>query len=165
MRLKGSVISISVAVEVDYERLTPWRAISAWRSGTALPTMFIVRVDRLLMSDFKTREVIHHHQERRKRDGKDEERRKRDNNDEEMFMYRKVRTRVGLQVHMSITGSARRFSAKQLLSECVMKFGMLSLLTQGLEVLWQYVFPLVPGLPDYNALVYRTVDAAALAPG
>ena len=69
---------------------------------------------------------------------------------------RRVRTYYGLHFKLGITGKAKMFSWSKLLSEIVLKFGLFSVITAVLDLLWQIVFPLV-GLPDYNDLVYSEV--------
>ncbi|CAD7923055.1 unnamed protein product [Amoebophrya sp. A120] len=70
--------------------------------------------------------------------------------------FRRVRTLHGIQIKVVLAGSARRFSWAAVVSQAVLKFGLLGLLSQGLDLLWQYVFPLVVGV-DYSRQVYSQV--------
>ena len=56
-----------------------------------------------------------------------------------------------------VTGKAEKFSWSKLLSEIVLKFGLFGVISTILDLLWQIVFPLL-GFPDYNDLVYKSVQ-------
>ena len=71
---------------------------------------------------------------------------------------RRVRTYFGLQFKLIVAGKAEKFSWSKLLSEIVLKFGLFGVITSVLDLLWQLVFPLL-GFPDYNHLVYSSVEA------
>ena len=72
--------------------------------------------------------------------------------------YRRVQTSYGLHFKLLLAGQAHRWSWARLVSEIVVKFGLLGVVTTVLDLLWQYLFPAV-GFPDYNQLVYRNVQA------
>ena len=55
-----------------------------------------------------------------------------------------------------MSGKAKRFSWSKLISEIVITFGLLGVVNNVLDLVWQLVFPLL-GFPDYNDLVYRSV--------
>ena len=71
--------------------------------------------------------------------------------------HRRVRTYYGLHFKVVLAGKAEKFSWSKLLSEIVLKFGLLGVISAVLDLLWQIVFPLV-GFPDYNDLVYKSVQ-------
>ena len=70
---------------------------------------------------------------------------------------RRTRTYYGLQFKLQVSGKAKRFSWSKLISEVVITFGLLGVVNNVLDLVWQLVFPLL-GFPDYNDLVYRTVS-------
>ena len=69
---------------------------------------------------------------------------------------RTTRTYYGLQFKLQVSGKAKRFSWSKLISEIVITFGLLGVVNNVLDLVWQLVFPLL-GFPDYNDLVYRSV--------
>ena len=69
---------------------------------------------------------------------------------------RRSRTYYGLQFKLQVSGKAKRFSWSKLISEVVITFGLLGVVNNVLDLVWQLVFPLL-GFPDYNDLVYRSV--------
>lgn len=73
-----------------------------------------------------------------------------------------TRTSYGLHFKLKVSGQARRFSWSCLLSEIVIKFGLLGVITTILDLLWQIVFPWL-GFPDYNDLVFKSVAPAVTA--
>ena len=75
---------------------------------------------------------------------------------------RTIRTYYGLHFKLRVSGQARRFSWSCLLSEIVLKFGLLGVITTILDLLWQIVFPWL-GFPDYNDLVFKSVAPAVTA--
>ena len=70
---------------------------------------------------------------------------------------RTTRTYYGIHFKISVTGKAKRFSWTKLLSEIVLKFGLLGVMTNILDLVWQVVFPWL-GYPDYNNLVFSCVS-------
>ena len=68
-----------------------------------------------------------------------------------------VRTYYGLHFKIHVMGRAEKFSWSKLLSEIVLKFGLFGVMTSVLDLLWQVFFPLL-GLPDYNNMVYSSVQ-------
>ena len=50
---------------------------------------------------------------------------------------RTTRTYYGLHFKLRVTGKAKRFSWTKLLSEIVMKFGLLGVISTVLDLLWQ----------------------------
>ena len=93
-------------------------------------------MSRLRQAGYKVREVVSH--------GREE---------------RTIRTYYGLHFKLRVSGQARRFSWSCLLSEIVLKFGLLGVITTILDLLWQIVFPWL-GYPDYNNLVFKSVAPA-----
>ena len=69
---------------------------------------------------------------------------------------RRSRTYYGLQFKLQVSGKAKRFSWSKLISEVVITFGLLGVVNNVLDLVWQLLFPLL-GFPDYNDLVYRSV--------
>ena len=69
---------------------------------------------------------------------------------------RRTRTYYGLHFKLHVSGHAKRFSWNQLISEIVVKAGLLGVVSTVLDLLWQLVFPLL-GFPDYNHLVFKSV--------
>ena len=65
-------------------------------------------------------------------------------------------TYYGLQFKLQVSGKAKQFSWSKLISEVVITFGLLGVVNNVLDLVWQLVFPLL-GFPDYNDLVYRSV--------
>ena len=72
---------------------------------------------------------------------------------------RTIRTYYGLHFKLRVSGQARRVNWSCLLSEIVLKFGLLGVITTILDLLWQIVFPWL-GYPDYNNLVFKSVAPA-----
>ena len=93
-------------------------------------------MSRLTQAGYKVREVVSH--------GRDQ---------------RTIRTYYGLHFKLRVSGQAKRFSWSCLLSEIVLKFGLLGVITTILDLLWQIVFPWL-GYPDYNNLVFKSVAPA-----
>ncbi|CAD7937575.1 unnamed protein product [Amoebophrya sp. A25] len=124
-----------------------------------LPHKYTITAERVPYSEYKTREVTPHQFVNTARPisiTKEEMDPQSTSTSSRRTLYRRVRTLHGLQMKIVIAGSARRFSASAMLSEVVLKFGLLGLLSQTLDVLWQYVFPVVVGV-DYNEKVYGVV--------
>ena len=105
------------------------------------PIYYTVRVDRVALADYKRRSVAKSDSHRRL-----------------------VRQEHGLLFRTRVTGTAIRFSTQQLLSEVVLKFGLLGLVSQGIDVMWQYVFPIFLGV-DYGATVFRSVSQSDVKRG
>ena len=123
---------INIKFHLDHSRLGYLTGLLS----SKLPSKFTIRVSRLTQAGYKVREVLEHRRDQRT-----------------------TRTYYGLHFKLSLTGKARRFSWSKLLSEIVLKFGLLGVITTILDLLWQIVFPWL-GYPDYNNLVFKSVAPA-----
>ena len=99
-----------------------------------LPSKFTIRVNRLAQAGYKTKEIISHAGD-----------------------TRRTRTYYGLHFKLHVSGKAKKFSWSKLISEVVITFGLLGVVSTVLDLIWQLVFPLL-GFPDYNDLVFRSVQ-------
>jgi len=134
LRDKGGVFMITVKFHLDYSKIGYFTGLFTNPEKERLPTKFTVHVNKLAQAGYKVREVVGHTR-----------------------THRRVRTYYGLHFKVVLAGKAEKFSWSKLLSEIVLKFGLLGVISAVLDLLWQIVFPLV-GFPDYNDLVYKSVQ-------
>ena len=125
---------INIKFHLDHSRLGYMTGLVSSPARDRLPSKFTIRVSRLTQAGYKVREVLDH-----------------------QGNTRRTRTYYGLHFKLRVSGKAKRFSWSKLLSEIVLKFGLLGVITTVLDLLWQVVFPLL-GYPDYNHLVFKSVS-------
>lgn len=123
---------INIKFHLDHSKLGYFTGLVS-SPEEKLPSKFTIRVSRLTQAGYKVREVLGH-----------------------QGNIRRTRTYYGIHFKLRVTGKAKRFSWSKLLSEVVLKFGLLGVITTVLDLLWQVVFPWL-GYPDYNQLVFKSV--------
>eukprot|EP00092_Neocalanus_flemingeri_P032033 GFUD01034815.1.p1 GENE.GFUD01034815.1~~GFUD01034815.1.p1 ORF type:complete len:419 (-),score=97.40 GFUD01034815.1:129-1385(-) len=138
IRDKGGVFQITVKFHLDYSKIGYFTGLLSSPEQEKLPTKFTVQVNKLAQAGYRVREVVGHTR-----------------------THRRVRTYSGLHFKLVVAGKAEKFSWSKLLSEIVLKFGLFGVISTILDLLWQIVFPLV-GFPDYNDLVYKSVQTKDL---
>jgi len=137
LREKGGVFLINIKFHLDYSKIGWLTGLLSSPRTQKLPSKFTIHVNRLAQAGYKVKEVISH-------DGE----------------TRRIRTYYGLHFKIHVSGKAKQFSWTKLISEIVIKFGLLGVVSSVLDLLWQVVFPLI-GFPDYNDLVFKSVNEAS----
>ena len=133
-REKGGVFLINIKFHLDFSQIGYLTGLVSRPDREKLPTKFTIRVNRLAQAGYKTKEIISHTGD-----------------------TRRTRTYYGLHFKLHVSGKAKKFSWSKLISEVVITFGLLGVVSTVLDLIWQLVFPLL-GFPDYNDLVFRSVQ-------
>lgn len=137
-RFKG----VAMLVNIHYsnkERAQLWDSFF----GRPPPLTYSITVQHLAETGFKQRQVVREYEE----DGK---------------FYRSLRVKHGVLFKIQTSGQAGRFEWSAVLSELVLKLGLITLLGTILDVLWIYVLPFL-GV-DYTGHVFKSLSKQELKP-
>merc|ERR1712055_445235 len=112
MRDKGGVFLITVKFQLDYSKFGYFTGLLSCLHTQRLPTKFTIHVNKLAQAGYKVREVLSHSQ-----------------------THRRVRQYHGIHFKLRVTGKAEQFSWSKLLTEIIMKFGLLGVITTALDLI------------------------------